>query len=142
MPGLYWHVHHDMLFEFCWNVEGRINYIKNAKPQSEVPTRLRLMQPIKGSIGNDKARAAYIKARAPYDKAWAAYDKAWAAYDKAGAAYDKARAAYIKARAPYDKARAAWLASIKSGEVEALHAIECPNCPWNGRTIFPEVKKP
>ena len=45
-------------------------------------------------------------------KAWAAYDKkAWAAYEKAWAAY-----------AP---------------EIEALHAIECPDCPWDGSSIFP-----
>ncbi len=23
-------------------------------------------------------------------------------------------------------------------EIEALHAEECPDCPWNGYTIFPE----
>src|SRR3972149_3274028 len=23
-------------------------------------------------------------------------------------------------------------------EMEELHKIECPNCPWNGKTIFPE----
>ncbi len=38
----------------------------------------------------------------------------WAAYDKAGAAYDKAN----------------------RKELEALHLSLCPDCPWNGRTIF------
>lgn len=22
-------------------------------------------------------------------------------------------------------------------EIERLHALECPNCPWNGETLFP-----
>lgn len=22
-------------------------------------------------------------------------------------------------------------------EIEALHKLECPNCPWDGTTIFP-----
>ncbi len=45
--------------------------------------------------------------------------EAWAAYDKARAAYDKARENHRE-------------------ELEALHAKECPNCPWDGKTIFPE----
>ena len=24
-------------------------------------------------------------------------------------------------------------------EITALHAIECPNCPWDGKTIFPQT---
>jgi hypothetical protein len=24
-------------------------------------------------------------------------------------------------------------------EIEELHKLECPNCPWDGHTIFPEV---
>jgi len=27
---------------------------------------------------------------------------------------------------------------IASDECQALHAIECPNCPWDGETIFSE----
>jgi hypothetical protein len=114
----------------------------------------------------DKAQAAYNKAAAAYNKAAAAYDKAGAAYDKAGAAYNKAwaavtaRAAYDKAWAAYNKAWAAvtaraaydkaWAASLPALEalydkawaaslpaLEALHVTEHPDCPWNGRTIFP-----
>jgi hypothetical protein len=45
----------------------------------------------------------------------------------------KARAEWVKADAEWDKARA-------DPSVLALHAKECPNCPWNGATIFPEAK--
>jgi hypothetical protein len=45
-------------------------------------------------------------------KAWAALDKAWAALDKA--------------------------VRDHLAKIEAFHAIECPNCPWDGETIFPK----
>jgi len=141
----YWHVHHKVLCEpLTEPIEKRIAFIRMAKPKGEIETRLRLMKPVRGQLpaGVDKAGAAYdkasaasikfwdayIKARAAHDKARAAYGKAGAACDKAGVACDKAGVAYDKARAAYDK------------EIEALHAIECPNCPWDGETIFPEAK--
>jgi len=43
---------------------------------------------------------------------------------------DKAGAEFVKASAEWDKARA-------DPAVLSLHAKECPNCPWNGRTILP-----
>ena len=49
-----------------------------------------------------------VKAR----DAYLAYDKAWDAYDKA-----------------YDECLP---------QIEALHILECPDCPWDGTTIFPE----
>ena len=64
---------------------------------------------------------AYDKARADYDKAWDAYDKAWDAYDKARDAYDKARDAFGKAY---------------TSELEQLHKELCPDCPWDGKSIF------
>ena len=111
MTEYYWHVHHTVLCE-------------------------PLTEPIENRIAYIKAskREAEIETRlrlmAPVrGKLPAAYAKARAAYAKAGAAYDKVRAAY-------DKARAAALP-----EIEALHALECPNCPWDAaqQTIFPRV---
>jgi len=56
----------------------------------------------------------------------AAVEAAWATYD---AVLDAARATYnaaVKAaRATYDAV------------LEAAHQAECPDCPWDGRTIFP-----
>ncbi len=134
----YWHCHHEVLCEFVGNPQERIDYIKEAKADSEVEIRLRLFQPIKGELP-----LAVVEAGAAYDKAGAAYEKAGAAYVKARAARNKARAAYEKAGAAYDKA---WAACVKAGEnhreeLEALHAKECPNCPWDGKTIFPEDVK-
>ena len=53
------------------------------------------------------------------------------AIDTAWAAHDQARIAYNRAWAAYDKARA-----DTAPEIEALHRQECPDCPWDGTTIF------
>ena len=151
MTTFAWHVHHETLIEpLTEPIENRIAYIKQAKPASEVELRLRLLKPVQGELpaaldkaraaldkawaAYVKARAAHVKARAAHVKARAALDKAWAALDKAWAALDKARAAHVKARAALDKARAACMP-----EIEALHAIECPDCPWDGTSIFPKA---
>jgi len=126
-----WHLHHDQLCEPIREpIANRIDYILTTKPEAEWALRLRLLRPIRSEIpaAVDKARAAYDKAWAAYDKALAARDTAWAAYDTAWAASDKALAAYATAWAAYDKAQAA-------PAVLALHAIECPDCPWDGQTI-------
>ena len=123
MTTFAWHVHHETLIEpLTEPIENRIAYIKEYKPASQVELRLRLLKPVQGELP-----AALNKAKAARDKAFTAYAKAWAAYDKARAALDKARAAL-------DKARAACMP-----EIEALHAIECPDCPWDGTTIFPKA---
>jgi len=87
----YWHVHHDLLFEWCYDYDERVKYITDHKPIEEQPTRLRLFQPVQNVPGG--------------------LNKAREAYHKAGEAYDP--------------------------EMKALHSIECPNCPWDGVSIFP-----
>ena len=139
-----WHLHHSVdAIEFLTEpLVNRVAYIRAHKPADEIETRLRWLTPVQGSLpaASDKTAAAYVKARAASDKAAAASDKARAAYDKAAAASDKARAAYDKARAAYDKAWAAYVKARAAARpaIDALHAIEHPDCPWDGRTLFPE----
>ena len=45
----------------------------------------------------------------------------------------QAQVAYSQARAAYSQALVAALPKI-----EALHREECPDCPWDGQSIFPE----
>ena len=155
ITGWYWHVHHDKLVEWCTNYEGRRTYIIDEKPKSEQELRLRLFQPIRGRLPEKitSAEATYAEAEAARDKAWAARAEAWAACDKAWAAYAEAEAAYAEAEAARHKAWAAcaeteaarhkaWTACDKAWaacaeELEALHAKECPDCPWDGHTISP-----
>ena len=116
--GFAFHCHHDVLAEYVTDYTERVAYIKRCKPKSEQELRLRLFR----LIPEDRLPPEYIKARAEYDKAWAEADKAWAEVDKA-------RAEYIKARAEY------------ATQLGALHRELCPNCPWDGKTIFPMEDK-
>ena len=98
----------------------------------------------------NQAGAAYSQAWAAHDQAWAADDQAWAAYDQARAAlaaYNQARVAYDQALAAYDQASAACNQASAAYDqaiwnnkehFEATHHLWCePDCPWNGKTIFP-----
>ena len=143
-----WHGNHCPIISVYADdaaVEQRLRDIEANKPASEQATRKRLLRTVLGTLPDgvlragaayDKAWAAYNKAGAAYDKAWAAYNKAWAAYNKAGAAYNKAWAAFEQARAAFERAL-----ELNMPAILALHAVECPDCPWDGQTIFPEEAK-
>jgi len=139
--GFAWHCHHDVLIEWVTDFQKRVDFIKEQKPIKERTLRLKLFRMIpehrlpKGLI---KAREVYDKAREAYDKAWEAYFKAWEAYDKAREAYDKAREACDKAREACDKAWEAYDKALETSkaEISKLHDELCPNCTWNGKTIF------
>ena len=129
---LYWHVHHDKLWE-CMDIEQeRIDYIKKYKPPGEIDLRLKLMKPIRGKLPR-KLMAAGTE----LDAAWAKWEAAWAEWDAVRAKLDAARA-------ERDAALAKWGAVLTSSDVvkymEKLHKKECPNCPWDEKeeTIFPK----
>ena len=123
-PKFAWHVHHNVLIEpLTEPLSTRRAYIKEHKPKSEQALRLRLLKTVRG-----KLPVAYVEAWKAYDKAWKAYDEARKAYDEVWRVYDEARKAYDEARMAYQK------------EIKALHAKECPKCPWDGKTIFANVK--
>jgi len=136
---LYWHIHHDILAEPSTEpIENRIWFIKNNEPYHEFETRLRLMKPVRGKLPElDKARAEWGKAYAEFVKARAEWDKAYAECVMTRAEWNKAYAEWNKARAEWDKARAEWDNASADPAVLSLHAKECPNCLWNGRTILP-----
>jgi len=156
----YWHCHHNILVEYVYDYQERVNYIKQEKPANEIDTRLRLFKPVKGELPKAYAKAckayakvpkackAYAKVRKAYDKVRKAYDKAYdkvykvrEAHDKAreahDKAYDKAREAHDKAYEAHDKAYEAYNKAYIENmpAILALHAIECPNCSWDGKKI-------
>ena len=49
-------------------------------------------------------------------------------------AYEKVEALALEA---YKKVEATALAK-RDGAINTLHAKECPDCPWDGETIFPK----
>jgi len=123
--GFAFHVHHDTLFEWCYDYDKRVEYIKNFKPKQERKIRLRLFK----LIPEDKLP---VRLR----KAGEAYGKAWDAYRKARDIYDKARETYYKAQIDSYKAEEAY-----TPEIEALHKELCPDCPWDGKSIFGKEEK-
>ena len=54
----------------------------------------------------------------------------------------EAEQASVTARQAYDTARQASDTALRKHmpAIEALHAAECLNCPWDGHTIFPETR--
>ena len=132
--GLAFHCHHDTLAEYVSDFDERIDDIVQNKPVNEQALRLWLFKLVpmdrlppelaKATEVCDKAREAYIKARE-------VYIKAREVYYKAREAYYKVREAYIKAIGAHSKAMERF-----APELEKLHAELCPDCPWNGKTIF------
>ena len=148
--GFFWHVHHEILIEWCHNYNERAEYIRTRKSSNEQETRLRLFQPVKGKLPEEvveagracgEARQAHNKANRAYDEAYRVYNKTWLFRGKARRAYDKAYRVYDEAERVYYKAEQACnKALIKNkSKIEALHAEEYPNCPWDGHTIFPNA---
>jgi hypothetical protein len=151
---LVWHAYHaDSLCQLV-DLEARREEIERIKPKHELPTRRRLMKPVVGQLPEefvaacqawDEARRVYTEARQACDEAWRAYtearydeacqawDEAWQACDEARQACDKAWRAYTEAYRARDEAYRKHLP-----EIERLHTEQCPDCPWDGETIFPE----
>ena len=75
--GFFWHIHHHILLEYCYDYKERVEAIKEDKPENEIPTRLRLMKPVKAKLPKE-----FMKARQEYEKAWQEYEKAGQEYKK------------------------------------------------------------
>ena len=122
-----WHVHHDVLMEALTEpIENRIDYIKSYKPEHEKEVRLRLLRPVVGRLPEVLIQALRTcdEALRTYDEALRTYEEAWRAYEEAGRTYEEAGRTYEEALKAHKH------------EIEALHALECPDCPWDGFTIF------
>ena len=162
--GFFWHVHHKVLLEWCYSYNERASYISEQKREDQKETRLRLFKPVRGTLPQevveagrvlDKAWHAYDEAGRASDKAWHAYNRAGRASDEVWQAYNRARRAYVeagqvrveadraynKAQQVYNKAWRVYDEARRNNmpAIEALHKEECHDCPWNGKTIFPNA---
>ena len=144
-----WHCHHEQIAEALTETAGtRIAHILSVKPKAEQALRLHLFRPVRDAA----IEAAQATRDAAVEPAWAtrdaAIEAAWATRDAAiKAAWATLDAAIKPAQATYDAvvepAQATYDAAIKAAlatydaAIKAAHRAECPDCPWDGRTIFP-----
>ena len=78
------HLHHDVLFEWCYNYAERVDAIKRDKPESEQAVRLRLFKMLPQEALDDLPERI-IKANAEWDNDGDEWEKAndeWAQSDK------------------------------------------------------------
>lgn len=97
---------------FCWHIHHAILLEPLTKPIEKRIEYIKAEKP----AGEIDLRLRLLKPvvgqlPAAVVEAWAACDQAWAARDHALQANQAA--------------------------INALHAKECPDCPWDGKTIFP-----
>jgi len=137
---LYWHIHHDTLFETTHDIAERKEYILRHKPVEQKELRLRLLQEVQNPP------QVLLKAVADLEAATDVYEQAYAAYSAVSCGRVLRDANYYSASDAYatacDKHTEAFNAlkdasDLCAVEMELLHKIECPNCPWDGNTIFP-----
>ena len=111
------HFHHDALFELVDSseLEKRIKDIKLFKPLNEQPLRLKLITlvPDDKIPGIDSPEWLVSKQTKQVSlQAWRASEQTWQAYITKYAV-----------------------------ELKALHKELCPDCPWDGNTIFTRKDK-
>jgi len=133
----FWHANHDVLAgEFY---EGfycaRRGEIECIKPKREHELRFRLFKPIQGPIPqcvldawaefNESMTAQWVAQRRFLDSKW----WVWSVY----LCWRASRADKIRTQKGKH-----YEAQLNGPEMAELHRKECPDCPWNGRTIFVE----
>ncbi len=138
--GFFWHVHHEVLLEWCYSYNERAHYIMTSKPKRERELRIRLFKSVRGALpdalllagealdtareAHDEASRSLEKARDAFERASEAFIEAWRVLGKAGDVLENAQAVYVGELC------------VCRTEIEALHKLECPDCPWDGFTIF------
>jgi hypothetical protein len=135
ISGLAMHVHHNILFEYCWDYNERVGVIKRNKPKNEQKTRLKLFKMLPDEAINEmpepvkKAYANRRKAYADCKKAYTNCKKAYTNWKKANADWKKANADWEKATTDLQKATANWK------DKEAWHTKWCGCQEWDGKEI-------
>lgn len=91
----------------------------------------------------EQARKSYVQTRKAYDQTRKPYDQASEAYDQAWEAYEQARKASIQAWEFFQSIDRNYTEALETYKPELLklHQELCPNCPWDGQTIFPDIKE-
>jgi len=156
IKGLAMHVHHDVLFEYCYDYDERVQAIKDTKPKNEQPARLKLFKMLSKEAINElprrimkvlseleKARSEWNKARSEWNKAYSEWNKAYSEWNKACSELNKALSEWNKAYSEWNKARSEWNKAYSEWNKarsewdgrEAWHKKHCGCKEWNGEEI-------
>ena len=141
---LAWHIHHEILVELLTEpIEERLRCIDTEKakcePSWKIERRKRLLKPVMGPLSEkiEKANQEWEKADKEGEKANQKRKKAYQEWAKADKEWEKAYQKRKKAYQEWEK-----VLGEHQVEIEALHKVECPDCPWDGKTIFSEKVAP
>jgi hypothetical protein len=131
------HIHHEAAFEQLDKpVQNRIRYIETTKPERERAARLRALRP---SLRGAELAPIWAKYDAELAPIWAKYDAEVAAIRaKCNAELAPSWAKCNAEVAPIWAKCNAEVAAIRAkydAEVAPIHDAECPNCPWDGKSI-------
>ena len=152
--GLAIHCRHDVLVEYCYDYNERVEAIKRDKPKSEQEIRLRLFKMLSKEAVNalpDELRRAYVgqtKACAKWDEESTKWDEAYEKYSrialenrgrkngkKANIKWDKVIAKGEKAQAKRDAAFDLWkeaYARWNRKDQDRWHQKWCGCKEWDG----------
>ncbi len=155
LGALWWCVHHrEHLESLTQSVSGRVSFIRDHKPPSEIETRLRNLAPV---LHPENLPARFLKAHLAFRKADQAESKAYDALEKAQDLLDRTPC-HWKSREKREKAvkllsqldKKTYHARCKTqdscerilwSQEKALakqHNQEYPDNTWNGKSIFEE----
>ena len=153
------HCHHNVLWEYCYDYNGRVDAIKCNKPKNEQEVRLKLFKLLPQEAIDElpgklveadaewqKADAKWLRADAKRQKVDAEWQKVDAKRQKVDDEWQEAYAGQQKAYAEWWKAYAEW----QEGEAErqeayaewwkaggvAWHKKWCGCSYWNGEEII------
>lgn len=135
--GIAVHCHHEELFEYVYDYDQRVEYIRDYKPMNEVGIRLAVFK----LVPEKYFPAAWVKTIIARHKTYVAWNKANAELDKAKAFYrtlDKARAEVDKAYVVFYKADDAWHKTNDAwdkADQEEIHKLVCGCKYWNGEKL-------
>lgn len=148
IEGFAFHCHHDKLFEYVHDYDERVRFIKNRKPEDERELRLRLFQIIPDvrlpsnlvdtGLAVRETRNSYMNAGDAFNAI--ASGKTWFTRIKARFLRKKANAVLLAARDAWHKAGCLHASAVFIFDPTALHNELCPDCTWDGSTIFPEKR--
>jgi len=137
--GLFWHVHHGNLYDFCFNLAERTNYIYKNKGLDEIKIRLRRIRAVQKPVGD---QVLYRTALETCRITNLAVEMVRAMKNK------RLIASYISAKEICKylirlrvNSVDDYMDSVRSYfDMKRLHSKECKKCPWENDNLFHNAK--